>query len=539
MVVILAALGSLAVATAIAAGLEAWFAVADASMVYLLAVVLMADRFGTVPAVATSIAAFLIYDFGFTEPRFTFTVADPQEWLSLLLFLVVSIVIGRLIALQAERAGEAEARAAEAEVAFGISRSLATATSVRAAAVEMVEPLRHATGAERIWIGVGPTSQQERVLADSGHDLPRQVPRLVSQLHRTAESDAGDWVHTHSATSVSQPADDLETYRVAIGSAGQRVGSIWVVRDRRSGAPDRGATRLLASAADQLGLAVRRERLAEEATSAEVARRSDALKSALVDSVSHDLRTPLATIRALAGGLMDPDLEPSTDTVRSAASQVDSQAAHLSETVRDLLDLGRIEAGELRARPELHDLAELVEGAMIRQRSALDGHPIEMALPPDLPPVIVDATFFDHALGNVLENAAQHGGPGVAIRISATLATDDETTLGPTAGSPAVDLFVEDAGQGVRPGDEARIFDTFRRGRRSGDGTRGVGIGLSVARGMTVAMGGTIDAEPSPMGGLRVRIRLPASRDEPAALLDEGPIVHVGPDLDPHATSDT
>jgi two-component system, OmpR family, sensor histidine kinase KdpD len=534
--VVLAALGSLALATAITAGLESWFAVADASMVYLLAVVLMADRFGIVPAVATSIAAFLIYDFGFTAPRFTFAVADPQEWLSLLLFLVVSIVIGRLTALQAERAAEAEARAAEAEVAFGMSRSLATAPSVRAAAAEMVEPLRSAVGAARIWIGVGPTPQQERVLADSGDDLASPVPRLVWQLHRTAESDGGDWVHTHSSTPANQPAGELDTYRVAIGSAGQVVGSIWAVRDRRRGAVDRGATRLLASAADQLGLAVRRERLADESTNAEVARRSDALKSALLDSVSHDLRTPLATIRALAGGLMDPDLQPSTGTVRSAAAQIDAQAAHLSETVRDLLDLGRIEAGELQARTELHDLAELVEGALVRQRAALDGHRIEVILPADLPPVVVDATFFDHALGNVLENAAQHGGPGVAIRVSAALAVDGAPTEGSTTDAN-VDLFVDDAGHGVRPGEEVRIFDTFRRGRRSADGTRGVGIGLSVARGMTEAMGGTIDAEPSPMGGLRVRIRLPISRDEPGPLAHEGAPVVAPSEPDHDSTS--
>jgi two-component system, OmpR family, sensor histidine kinase KdpD len=504
---------SLALATIVALALEAWFAVADASPVYLLAVVLMAGRYGTVAAVATSFVAFLLYDLLFIEPRFTFAVADPQDWLSLLLFLVVGVVIGRLAGMQAERAAEAEARAGEAEVSFRISRSLAVAASVRAAAAGMTEPLRAATGMERLWIAAGPTTQQERVLADSAPGpLPPQA-RIAWQLHPTADPDVSDWIRTHSVGAPPGQGTESQVFRVPIEVDGRAGGSIWAVRDRRGGLPDRGGTRLLASAADQLGLALRRERLAEEATSAEVARRSDALKSALLDSVSHDLRTPLATIRAEAGGLMDPDLVPSTEAVRSAAGEIDVQAAHLSETVRDLLDLGRIEAGELSARIEVHDLGQLVGSVITRQHATLAGHRQDVDLPVDLPPVAVDAIFFDHALGNVLENAVQHGGPAVSIRIAA--ARNDE--------NGHVDLLVDDDGPGVGGGDTARIFEKFRRGRPRGDRARGLGIGLSVARGMTEAMGGSIDAEPSPMGGLRIRMRLPAAPMEARETAADGP----------------
>ena len=497
---ILAGALALSLATVVAVALETWFAVDDASPVYLLAVIVMAGRYGTVAAVATSFIAFLLYDFLLTAPRFTLVVADPLEWLSLLLFLVVGVVIGRLAGLQGERAAEAEARAFEAEVSFGVSRSLAVATSVRAAASEMVEPLRAAVGMERLWIAHGPTTQQERILADSTPDRSAPVPRLAWQLHRSAGPEVSDWIRTHSVAAAPGAATDLDTFRVPIEADGQPVGSIWATRDRRHGLPDRGGTRLLASAADQLGLALRRERLAGEATSAEIARRSDALKSALLDSVSHDLRTPLATIRAVAGGLLDPDLEPSRETVRASAAQIDDQAAHLSETVRDLLDLGRIEAGELQARVEFHDLGELVEAVVARQRASLTGHPLAIEVPADLPPVAVDALFFDHALGNVLENATQHAGASASIRISAELDGGDD-----------VDLHVDDDGPGLGSIDPERIFDKFRRGRRSGDGARGMGIGLSVARGMTEAMGGRIDAQPSPLGGLRIRMRLPVA----------------------------
>ena len=183
------------------------------------------------------------------------------------------------------------------------------------------------------------------------------------------------------------------------------------------GCPIAGGTRLLASAADQLGLALRRERLAEEATSAEVARRGDALKSALLNSVSHDLRTPLATIRAEAGGLMDPDLVPSTEAVRAAAGEIDAQAAHLSDTVRDLLDLGRIEAGELERpdrapRPRAADRLGNHPPARHPGRSS----PGRRRSEPSCRRSRSTRSCFDHALGNVLENAVQHGGPAVSIR---------------------------------------------------------------------------------------------------------------------------
>ncbi|HEY8169044.1 MAG TPA: DUF4118 domain-containing protein [Candidatus Limnocylindrales bacterium] len=505
---------SLALATVAVVLLEGPLAVGDASIVYLLAVVVVAGRYGSLAAVVTSFLAFMLYDFLFTEPRFTFAVADAQEWLSLVLFLVVGIVIGRLAALQAARRSEAEARADEAEVAFGIGRALAVEPTVVGAVVGLVEPLRRATGMTRVWLSIGPTPRLERVLADTSPGDMLAPPRLAWLLAPSPDPDATDWIRTHTAMAPGLPADgdergmSVDTFRVPIVVDGDSVGSVWAWRDRHVALPDRGTTRLLALAADQVGQALRRERLTSEATSAEVARRSDALKSALLDSVSHDLRTPLATIRALAGGLADAELTPTMADVRETATDIDQQAAFLSDAVRDMLDLSRIEAGELRADVEVHALDELVDGVIARRRPTLEGHQLLVALGPRLPPVRVDALLFDHALGNVLENAAQHGGPSAAIRISADVPNDD-TDTGPDGA--AVDLLVDDDGPGVGSEDLDRLFETFHRGRRSGSGARGLGIGLTVARGMTEAMGGRIIAERSPMGGLRIRIVLPVS----------------------------
>ena len=142
---------ALAAATVVAAALQAWLGVADASPVYLLAVVPIAGRYGTWPGVVASVIAFLIYDFLFTTPRYTFSVTNAQEWLSLLLFLVVAVVIGRLAALQAERTNEADRRAREAQAMFGISRALATATTIDGAAAEILERLVGQAGQVALW----------------------------------------------------------------------------------------------------------------------------------------------------------------------------------------------------------------------------------------------------------------------------------------------------------------------------------------------------------------------------------------------------
>jgi two-component system sensor histidine kinase KdpD len=525
-------LAVLVAATAVAAALQAWLGIADASAIYLLAVVPIAGRFGTWPGIVASVIAFLTYDFLFTAPRFTFNVTNAQEWLSLLLFLVVAVVIGRLAALQAERTSEADRRAREAQAMFGISRALATATTIGEAAGEILERLVAQTGLERIWIGFGASPESEWLVADSSPagEIAKGVaawsdpgPAVTAAatpwvLVRTPGDEPAEWIRTHEgprAAAADAGADArVALFRVLIEADGEVLGSLWGLRSADAGLPRRGATRSLSLAADQLGLALRRDRLAEIATTAEIARRSDALKSALLDSVSHDLRTPLATIRALAGGLLDEGVPMSSESVRESAATIDEEALRLSEIVRGLLDLSRIEAGELRPNLTLHELGELVETVVRRYRAAEGGHRVEVEIPDDLP-VLVDALFFDQALTNVYDNALAHSIPDAIIRIRATRlrpGADDgsgETDRGPDDGPSEVELVVEDSGPGMPAAALESAFDKFYRGRGVEVGSRhGLGIGLTVARGLTEAMGARIGASAGEMGGLAITFHL-------------------------------
>jgi two-component system sensor histidine kinase KdpD len=494
---------SLIAATAVAAALEQWLGVADASPVYLLAVVAMAGRYGPWAGIGTSVVALLVYDYLFVEPRFTLTVADPQEWLSLLLFFVVAVVIGRLTALQAERTEEARRRAGEGQALFAISRTLATTSSVEEATTEVVERLRLDTDADRVWIGIGPTPPMERVLGDSAPDEPRPDGALVWVLRGGPDEPGTDWIRVHAVR--RRPArpgvrgSEMDVFRVPIAADGEQLGSVWAVRTRAAGRPSREATRIMALAADQLGLVLHREQLAREATEAEIARQSDALKSALLDSVSHDLRTPLSSIRAAAGSLMDPLVEWSPDERWSLARSIDVEAERLSLVVRNLLDLSRIQAGAIVPELEVFELRELVEPVVARISGMSEGRSVSIDIDDALPPVLIDAVFLDESLTNLLENAVRYAPPPAPIRVAAR-----------STESGFVTLVVEDGGPGVPVESLESVFDKFYRVARPHEGARrGMGIGLAVVRGLVEAMGGRTLARASELGGLAIELTLP------------------------------
>ncbi|HUP54488.1 MAG TPA: DUF4118 domain-containing protein [Methylomirabilota bacterium] len=477
----------------------------DASPLYLIAVVGIAVVFGTGAAVASAIASFLLYDALFVEPRFTLAVDDPEEWLNLLLLLFVGIVIGRLAALQAARADDAARRARESRALFRISRTLATAPSVTDALPVVVADLMAETRMRRIWV-VRQDAGREAVIADSDGG-PRPSHRIHNVLTRTPGDLPARWVQEHrpQERAGERPPDPaVGLYRTAISAGDQAVGSIWATRPRSDGTPDREETRLLSLAADQVGLAFRREALIQTATAAEIARQGEALKGALLDSVSHGFRTPLATIRAAAGGLLDPEVTWSDEERRAAARTIDTEAERLNVLVRNLLDMSRIEAGELRPSLEALDVEGLVGGVVDRVSRSLGRPPVQVAFGSGLPPIRADASLFDEMLANLLENAARYA-PDAVTRVSATACSDGR-----------VRVRVEDAGPGVPTASLPRLFDKFYRVPRAGEGSRrGLGIGLGVVKGLAEAMGGDVAASASELGGLAVDVFLEAAPEPP------------------------
>lgn len=504
-VTIAAGVAALALTTLAVSALEAGpTGMQDASPLYLIAVVLMGAAFGTWAALATALVAVVTYDVLFTAPRLSLVVDDPREWLDLLLFLFVAVAVGRLVAVQRRRADEAERRTREANSLFALSRMLVTAESTEEAALEIARRLAEDVHLARVWIAIGPTGR-ERIVADTAASDPLPSTSVVTALARRPGDEPARWVRTHAPRSLSGGVGDYEHLRVRIESDGVVLGTLDGIRHRDLGLPSREETRVLALAADQIGLSMRRDQLRRTATELEVARQGDTVKTALIDSVSHDLRTPLASIRATAGGLADPEVSWDDADRREAAALIDAEAARLDRLVRGVLDLGRIDSGALHVELEPHDLATLLPPIVDRVRPLLGARPVTLDLDPGCPPVTVDAVLFDVVLSNLLENAAAHAPAPAPVAVS-----------GRAISPSIVRLAVDDGGPGVPVQELARVFQRFHRVPTTGAGARhGLGIGLSVVKGLTEAMGGAVAAEPSALGGLRIAIDLQAASDAP------------------------
>jgi two-component system sensor histidine kinase KdpD len=489
-------MGTLIIATLSVAALEDVAGVSNASSVYLVAVVACAVIAGTWAAIAAAIGAFLVYNYFFTEPLYTLTISDPGVLLSVILLLFVGIVVGQLAAMQRLRAELAVSREREARAAFGVSRVLATRESTDAALVQIAAAVRTETGMDRVWFGFGPEPSRERVVADTSPARPRDAGGRARVLQRRAGDEPATWILVHQPGSSRRGPIGFDVYRTRIEASGETLGSIWAERNRALGEPDASQTRLLAATADQVGQAVARDQSAEEARQAEIARQGDALKTSLLQSVSHDFRTPLAVIRAAAGSLdADSALSPSDRHANTQA--IEREVEYLNALVTNLLDLSRIEAGVLRAEVELYDIDDALTQAIERIRPRLASRDLDLAIEPAI--VRVDAVFLDAAVANVLDNAVKYTPPDARIRVATTL-----------VGPGAVRLTIEDSGIGVPDEALPSLFDKFYRAPGSHAGSRGgLGIGLAVVRGLIEATGGTVAARRSALGGLAIDLHLP------------------------------
>jgi len=498
------ALPTLALATLAVSVLQDGLGVPNPSAVYLVAVVATAIASGTLGAIATSIAAFVLYNFLFTEPRFTLSMHEPGVWLSVVLLLFVGVVVGQLAALQRDRAELATRREREARALFSVSRALATRESVDLVLGDIARALENDAHMEQVVVTVG---------AGDNPAVGFESRGVINQLRRRPGDTPAEWVRVHQPATRSRARMEdagapIEIYRVLIESGGTAIGSIWAIRSRSAGNPGPDETRMLSAAADQLGQAIAHDRMAADAQSAAVARESDALKSALLQSVSHDLRTPLATIRAAAGTLRASPAG-NDDARDQSIDAIDREVEYLNRLVSNLLDLSRIEAGVLHANLDTFELDDLVGATIDRLRSRLEGWNIENQVGAEL--VRADPVFFEATITNVVENATRHTPVGTKILISAREAVAENGSI------RRVLLTIEDSGPGVPDRAYERLFEKFYRVTERRAARSGTGIGLAVARGLTEAMGGRISARRSDLGGLAVDIELPQA-EVPAEL---------------------
>jgi len=494
--------------------------VANISMLYLLAVLATAVVFGSRPAVFASVAAFIAFDLFFVEPTRRFTVADSEEWVALGVLLVTGVITGELAAALQRRASEAERRRREAVVLYDVVR-LMQAPDLRAALTAVAERLRDELELAAVVVDFGQEAPLT-VQAEAGEQEALLIARLSSLpsdqiLTQGAEPTAvrsdspGRWVRVvpPKVQSLAQPSGQDRLHKIPIHLQGRQIGHLLLVR-QRSARPLSGADdRLLLAVANQIGLTVERVTLREVATEAEILQRTDELKTALLNAVSHDLKTPLASIIASAGSLLQEDVAWTGEERHEFARAIEEEAGYLNRLVSNLLDLSRIEAGALRPDKDWHDLGGLIDDVLGRLRTLTARHQVAVDVPEELPPVSLDYLEISDVLLNLIENATKHTPAGTEIRVSAREARGE------------VQVEVADRGPGIPPEDVQRLFDPFYRVRTAGSRPKGMGLGLAVARGLVEAHGGRIWAENRSEGGARFIFALPLSAQEPTEAKQE------------------
>lgn len=467
------ALLSTAIALGMGLALEPWIGVETIDLLFLTAIVVVAVRFGLWPSLVAVVAGSLAYNFFFLPPTYTFTVANPTNVAALLLFTVVAFVVSNLAALVSRQATAARRRAKTTEALYSFSRKLAGVTTLDDALWATAYQIASMLNVRVVLLLPSPSGPLEVAASYPPEDVLDE-----------ADLAAAKWTF-ESNTPAGRGADTLPGARrlfLPLRTARGAVGVIGVDRDGAGELLNPEQKRLMDALADQAAIAIERVNLVADIAVAERAAETDRLRQALLTSISHDLRTPLASIMGASSTLRDFRSaldETATDELLVTIGQ---ESERLNRFIANLLDMTRLESGALTPNIGPHDVSELVGAALKRAGQLLGDRLVSADLAPDLPMAKVDAVLFDHTLFNLLDNAAKYAeGSPIAIRAS-------------RGRRDSVVIEVMDEGPGVPQADLPRIFDKFYRVTKSDRVRAGTGLGLAICRGFVEAMGGSITA---------------------------------------------
>lgn len=482
--------GLVALATLVSLPLRTVVEPTNLVMAYLAAVLVAALYLGRNEAMLASVLGTLSFDFLCVPPRLTFAVADTQYLLTFAGLLGVGLAISSLAARARAQAEAAQRMQSQTANLYELSRALAATPSLQPILQTILDHVARTFGAAAAILL--PAEDGLQVAASSEPlDLDGGELAVATWCWRQGE-EAGVGTDTLSGA----------TFRhVPMQSGEERVGVLAVRLAERDGYLPPDDRRLLGSAASLAALAVERVHLVEEASQAELLRVTENLQSALLNSISHDLRTPLASITGVlssltGGGTGSSQLQLQEGPARELLSVALGEAERLNHLVGNLLDISRLEAGALRLKAEPCDLQDLIGAVLTQAEDRLGDHPVTVTLEPDLPPVPLDFVLIVRVLANLLDNAAKYSAAGAPIEIAAGTTEHDLV------------VTVADRGPGIPEEDLERVFDKFQRVTRP-DGATGTGLGLAISRGIVEAHGGRISARPRPGGGLEVQFTLP------------------------------
>ena len=483
-----AALGMVAGALAVAKLIEPSFGLNNVDLVFLTAIVGVAVTFGLYPSLLAVIAATLAYNFFFLPPLYTFTIADPTNVAALFFFTLVAILVSNLAARTRAQAKVAQARARITEALYAFARKLGGCVSIDdvlwATAFQMASML----GLNVVLL----MPEAGRLEVKAGYppeDMLDSADLAAAQWAWANNRPAGRGADTlPGAKRLFLPMRTGRGLVAVVGLDSEKAGALLAPEQRR----------LLDALSDQSALAIERVGLAEDVDRARLLAETDRLRSSLLTSISHDLKTPLASILGAASTLRDLSAALDEAAKGELVGTIIEESERLNRFIANLLDMTKLESGAVVPNFALHDLDELVGATLQRSAKILAHHAIDLRLPNDLPLLRLDAVLFEQALFNLLDNAAKHAPERSAISIQSW------------RDGGAVSLQVLDEGDGLPQDDVERIFEKFYRARKGDRVRAGTGLGLAIARGFVESMGGTVIAgNRSDRRGAVFTIRLP------------------------------
>ena len=494
-----AALVSVAIAAGLAHLLKSWLRLPNLSMMFLIPVIFCAVRFGLWTAIAASVLSFFAFDFFFVDPRYEFTISEPHEFFSLIVFLVVAFITAMLASRAREHSLGMGKRVQAAQSMFEFSRKLSGAAKLDdvlwAAAVHAQKALD-----ARCIVLLRPDDGELNICA-AWPPMDQLGAGEASAARWTLnKSEPAGW-RTGTLPNVRFQFRPLATSRGVVGVCGVEP----KIAEEPLSAQDES---MLTSILEQTAIAIDRALLVNESVKAAALEENEKLRTMLLASLSHDLRTPLASITGAVTSLLQLGDKMPTQDRRDLLISIEEEAGRLSRFVANLLDMSRIKSGALAPRRDLVDVADVVRSAAARCRKVFPEQEIALSIARDLPFIRADANLLAQVLFNLLDNAHKYGGDSGAI-IHARREGED------------VVVTVTDEGPGVKPADLERIFEKFYRGGRPDGRKAGTGLGLSICRGLVEAMGGTIVAQSPAIRrrGTRIVLRFPVS-EQPVLIVN-------------------
>ncbi len=486
------------------------FELTNLVMVYLLATVWVAARIGRGPAVLASVLSVLLFDFLFVQPYFSFAVSDAEYIFTFIVMLGVGLVISNLAAQGRRQARAAQYRERRTAELYSLSRELARSRDSKELAAILCRHVVAGFDGEAAVL----LPDSESNLQDPDNFCRRSATRPLSHADRFPvpgnELGIAQWAFDHreksgcgtatlaSADAIYLPLNALQQCQGVLGFRPNQPRQLEIPEQMH----------LLDTLVSQAAIAMERVQLAKSAQAANLEMESERLRNVLLSSISHDFRTPLATIIGSASTILESTSDQlDQDRRRALLQTLLNEARRMNRLVGNLLDLTRLSSGSVRLKPEWVAIEEVIGAALTRLNEALMGRAVSVHIPVELPLVFCDEVMIEQVLLNLLENAVKHTPQGVAIEIAAEVAGE------------SIAVRIRDHGPGLPKGGEAQVFEKFHRGNPE-EAQSGFGLGLAICKYIVEAHGGTITARTVLDGGAEFHFTLPVLRvnDNPGSI---------------------